>query len=164
MQITNNTLFDSELLNDTVKILTRRYKILVAAVEAIFVIMACYYGFSSKYTNKLSLVAVPLMGFIAVTFIGAIRINNYKKMMLQRVKVLNHQETVQCHYEIDEEKSVITTARGTNTLYHNDIKKVHETEKQYLIIYSGGVFSIIAKAGFEDDGEENFRNIMIKKK
>ena len=155
MKITNKTTYNDQLISEASKLLTKKYKIIVAAAVLIMIVMACYLGF----TGSMSLVTIPVIGMVVVIAVGFVRVTNYKKMLLKRIKVLNQQDEVKCSYEIDSEKTIISSPNGTNKIYHSDIKKISETENMYMIMYSGGVFAILSKSGFEDDGESEFRKL-----
>lgn len=156
--IINITKYNVEIINDATKILTKKYKKLIAIVSIIFIIMALCLGASSG----LKVAIIPLIGLIVVLVLGAIRIINYKKMLIERIKVTNHEIEIECKYEIDKEKVTVISPNGKHILDHKDIKKMYETKKIYLIIYSGGVFTIISKEGFKDNTEIEFKKIFDK--
>lgn len=155
--MTNKTTYDADLINDASKVLTKKYKCIIAFSIAILLVMECYialaYGIGMRSVNM-----IPILGIILVFAIGYARISGYKRALVQRINVISHEDTVTCEYEIDSEKIVMSTKNGTNTLYHKDIKKIQETKFQYVVIYNGGVFALISKSGFE--GEENFRELV----
>ena len=70
---------------------------------------------------------------------------------MKKIQVVNHADKAYFDYVIDEEKITMTSDNGTNVLYHKDIKKVCQTSKQYVVIYNGSVFVLIAKNGFEEE-------------
>lgn len=155
--MTNKTTYDANLINDASKVLTKKYKCIIAFSIAILLVMECYISLS--YGAKLrSINIIPMLGMVFVLAIGYVRVSGYKKALVQRISVISHEDTVTCEYEIDSEKIVMSTKNGTNTLYHKDIKKIQETKLQYVVIYIGGVFALISKSGFE--GEDNFRELV----
>lgn len=158
MTIVNETVYNDENIGEAVKILTGKYKIVIACSIVIFVIMACYL----IYAGSPNLAFIPGIGIVFVGAIGAIRIKSYKKMLMQRLQVVNHQDEISVKYEIDDEKMIVTSPNGINTLYYSDIKKASETKSSYLIVYSGGVFVILAKDGFKDNAENEFKKLIFK--
>lgn len=164
MNIINKTVYNSELISEAAKILTRRYKVLIAGAVVILAAMACYFGITAGYDSRTTVIIIPIIGIVVVLIVGILRITGYKKMLFQRLKVLNHNDEIECSYEIDNEKMVITSPNGSNTLYHKDIKKIAETKTIYLIIYSGAVFAMLAKEGFTGGAEMEFRRVINKDK
>lgn len=154
--ISNETTYNYENISDAAKILTKKYRAIVAATVGLLVIIACYLALSGDSV----LVIIPIVGLIFCVTVGTIRILSYKKMLLQRLQVLNHQNEVKCYYEIDNEKMTVTSPNGVNTLYHKDMKKFYETKSIYLMIYMGGVFTIITKDGFRGNTEIEFRKMI----
>lgn len=160
MQIENNTVYDVDTISEGSKVLTRRYRIIVVASEGAFLAMLLYllirHGLNAGWATYM----IPVVGMVLVAIIGMTRLGSYKKGIMQRLKVVNHQDKVPIKYLIDEEKITIETANGSNSLFMKDIKKVSELKNLYVVVYLGGVFSIIAKSGFTGDGEQEFRKIM----
>lgn len=154
--IINETVYDRELLNEAAKYLTRRYKFIIGAVSALLILMACFDGVVLKAGK--TTVVIPLVGIALVLVTGIVRIRQYKIMLINRLITVNHNDRVSCKYEIDDEKIIATLPNGINTLEHKDIKKIIESDKIYLIIYNGGVFIIVSKAGFKE-GERPFDGI-----
>ena len=159
MTIKNETIYDKELLNDAGKLLTRKYIYIVGSVILIFIVMAFVNGAVLK--SSIATVVIPIIGIIFVLIMGILRVVKYKKMLYQRLLTVNHEDKISCSYIIDKEKIEATYVNGTNTLYHKDIVKIQESEKIYLIIYSGGLFIIISKNGFEDPALCDLKKFLI---
>lgn len=159
MSIKNETVYNSELIDEAAKILMKKYKCIVAGAVIILAAMACYFGATIRASSRITVIVIPIIGMVAVLLVGIFRITGYKKMLSQRLRVLNHNDEIKCSYEIDNEKTVIASPSGKNTLYHKDIKKINETKAVYLIIYSGAVFAMISKEGFIEGTEDQFRSV-----
>lgn len=159
MNIVNNTVYNEEFLLEAAKVLTKKYKMIIGAAVVLFALMSIIYGVTGLASGNMTIVLIPIIGIVGVLIIGYVKVNNYKKTLLKRLQVVNHQDEVKCGYVFDDEKTVITSANGTNTLFHKDVKKISETKNLYVIIYLGGVFSIVSKNGFVEGSEADFRKV-----
>lgn len=160
MQIENHTIYNSELIGEAAKVLTRRYKYTIVVAECVLLGMAMYLVMTIGVQNSVMALGILAVGLILLAVVGIVRIGNYKKILGQRLRVVNNQDQVQCRYVFDEEKSLVETDSSTHTLYHKDIKKISETSKLYVVMYAGNVFIPVAKAGFADGGEAAFRRLL----
>ncbi|MCQ2536520.1 MAG: YcxB family protein [Lachnospiraceae bacterium] len=157
MELKNTTTYDADLINDASKALAKSYKAVIGVAASILVLMEIYMVLT--YGAALSAVTIiPLVGIALILPLGFVKINTYKKALMKRIQVVSHDDKVSFDYVIDEEKIVMTSANGTNTLYHKDIKKVSETKKQYVVIYNGSIFALISKDGFE--GEDKLHGLL----
>lgn len=155
MHIENSTVYNRELLNESVKAITIKYKCVIAAAVIILGAMLglIAFGMHGSFVS----IFILIVGIVAVLAIGYIRINGYKKAWLDRLRVVHHDDSAIYKYEIDDEKIVVTAADNTNTLYHKDIKKIKELKNQYMILYSGNVVIILSRKGFDEGGEATFK-------
>lgn len=158
MSILNETIYDENIIGEAAKLLTRKYKRLIGLFVVLLVFMAGYLFFA----GAVNIVVIPAASIVIIIVLGVVKVKSYRNMLLQRIKVVNHEDAVKCRYTIDDEKMTIETSNGVQNLSHSDIKKVHETNRLYLIIYSGGVFAILSKDGFEENAESEFRKVVLK--
>lgn len=159
MKIENTTIYSEELLNEVVKALSARYKIMVSCFIGILVIMSVA---SCILRRGIDLESLMIYGIaiLLILFISIFRLKKYQNTMFTRIKVINHKDNVECKYEFDEEKSVNHIGERTNTLLHTDIKMIKTTPNTYIIIYQGGIFSAVSKTGFADSSEQDFCELL----
>ena len=159
MLITNHTIYDENMINEGAGVLTKRYRIIVSVAAVVFLTLALIF-IIGRGTNAIFTSAVYMIGFVCVLVTGLIRIKSYKKALFERIRVVNHTEPLETVSVVDEEKITTTTDSRTNILYHKDIKRINETSNLYVVIYHGGVFIFLAKSGFENNDEAEFRNLI----
>lgn len=159
-QIENNTVYDKELLDDASKVLTGKYKKIVIGEIVLLALLGVYLTLVLGVKHGLTTLIIIVIGIILILILGITRISNYKKTLFKRLKVVNNTDTLNCKFTIDSEKTVADMNNGSNTLFHNNIKKITETSMQYVVVYEGSVFILVAKSGFENNDEDSFKKLM----
>lgn len=147
MQIENITVYNKETIDEVAKEFTKKYKSIIIIAIALLATLAILSSVLHRRINITTLM-IYAIGIICLIIIGVVRVKTYKKNIFDRIKVINHNETVECKYTFDEEKTTINTAERSNTLYHADLKKIKSTANNYILIYEGNVFSVVSKNGF----------------
>lgn len=160
MKTTNHTTYDIDMINDSVRVLTARYKVLIIVSTLILAVIPVHFVVKYGIGRSGSILVITAAGILIVLIAGIMRIRAYRSNLMSRLRVINHSDKVECEYSIDEEMISVTRPNASNTLYHSDIKKIFETKKQYIILYSGNAFILVAKNGFDGNGEQIFRKIL----
>lgn len=160
MQIENVTVYDADLINEGARGLTKRYKVLVIVCILILAMIPMYYIIKYGLPAASRIMLITFAGILVVAVVGIVRIKSYRKMIFQRLQVINHTDKLAFRYLIDEEKILVETDNKSNILFNKDIKRIVKTKNIYVIIYLGNLFILISRNGFNENDENVFRKVI----